>query len=132
MIGIDTNVLVRYLIEDDDAQCIRVQKLIEQYKGIKGALFINNAVVCETLWVCERGYKYSKQQVIALLKSMLSTVEFSFEDNQLLWLSATEYEHSSFADFPDVLIGLLNISRGCDHTVTFDKKASNLEAFILL
>jgi len=132
MIGIDTNILVRYLTEDNEAQHLKVCDLIEQYSGIRGALFINNIVVCEAVWVCERGYKYSKQQVMALLKIMLSTVEFSFEDDKLLWMSATEYKNSSSSDFSDVLIGMLNLSRGCDNTMTFDKKASHLEAFALL
>ncbi len=66
-----------------------------------------------------------------IMKKMLSTVELVFEDCELFFASVLEYE-SSFADFPDVLIGNLNKKMGCFTTITFDKKASNLESFEIL
>ena len=105
---------------------------MQRYEGVRGAFFINNTVVCEAVWTCARGYKYSKHQIISLLKAMLSTIEFQFEDEGLLWSASAECEKFSFADLPDVLIGLLNVSRGCKYTITFDKKASSLDGFKLL
>lgn len=131
MIGIDTNVLVRYLTEDDEIQSTKAIKLIDKYTGINGAIFINNIVVCELVWVLERGYKYNKAQVVTVLKSILTTVEFCFQDQQILWVSATEYAGSS-ADFADILICQLNNNDGCSETFTFDKKASSLKMFTIL
>ncbi|HJD55763.1 MAG TPA: type II toxin-antitoxin system VapC family toxin [Rickettsia endosymbiont of Pyrocoelia pectoralis] len=128
MIGIDTNILVRYLTSDDKVQSIKATKLIERYFGQENSIFINNIVICELIWVLEKGYKYSKEQIISVLKEIFSTIEFSFENHQVLWLSVLEYENYK-ADFSDILIGKLNIFNGCSYTVTFDKAASELTMF---
>ena len=106
-------------------------KLIDEYTDTKGAIFINNIVVCELIWVLERGYKYSKDQVIATLKSILTTVECCFEDHQILWKSATEYAGSA-TGFADILIGQFNAQNNCSQTFTFDKKASSLSMFTII
>lgn len=131
MIGIDTNILVRYLTEDDEIQSSKAVNLIEKYAGINGSIFINNIIICQLVWVLERGYKYSKDQVIKALKSVLTTKEFSFEDHQILWISSTQYSDSS-ADFSDILIGHLNSKNGCNETYTFYQKASMLEMFSII
>ncbi|QQV74880.1 hypothetical protein H6P87_00422 [Rickettsia tillamookensis] len=128
MIGIDTNILIRYLTGDDKVQSIKATELIERYSGQENSIFVNNIVICELVWVLERGYKYSKEQIILVLKEIFSTVEFSFENQQVLWLSVLEYENYK-ADFSDILIGKLNIFNGCNYTVTFDKAASELTMF---
>jgi predicted nucleic-acid-binding protein len=131
MIGIDTNVLVRYLTEDDEIQSTKAIKLIDGYTGTHGAIFVNNIVICELIWVLERGYKYTKNQVTSVLKSILTTVEFGFEDHKILWMSAMEYEQSS-TNFADILIGQLNSENDCSQTYTFDKKASSLSMFTII
>ncbi|MCC8418441.1 MAG: type II toxin-antitoxin system VapC family toxin [Rickettsia endosymbiont of Glossina mortisans submortisans] len=131
MIGIDTNILIRYLTGDDKVQSIKAIELIEKYSGKENSIFINNIVICELVWVLERGYKYSKGQIISVLKEIFSTVEFSFENQQVLWLSVLEYENYK-TDFSDILIGKLNTFNGCNYTVTFDKAASELTMFRLL
>ncbi len=131
MIGIDTNILICYLTGDDKVQSIKAIELIEKYSGKENSIFINNIVICELVWVLERGYKYSKGQIISVLKEIFSTVEFSFENQQVLWLSVLEYENYK-TDFSDILIGKLNIFNGCNYTVTFDKAASELTMFRLL
>jgi predicted nucleic-acid-binding protein len=128
MIGVDTNVLVRYIIEDDKTQAVKAARLIEKYSGKAGSVFINNIVLCELIWVLERGYKYKKDHVVQLLKNILTTIEFSFEDHQILWVCTAEYEKST-ADFSDILIGNLNKKSGCSHTYTFDSNASKLSEF---
>lgn len=131
MIAIDTNVLVRYLTNDDEIQSQKVLQLLSSQIGKSNSIFINNIVICELIWVLERGYKYSKQQVVSTIKEILATVEFSFEDHKILWTSIMEYEKSK-ADFSDILIGKLNIARNCTHTLTFDLSASTLSTFILI
>ncbi|WP_231555820.1 PIN domain-containing protein [Rickettsia hoogstraalii] len=84
MIGIDTNILIRYLTGDYKVQSIKAIELIEKYSGKENSIFINNIVICELVWVLERGYKYSKEQIISVLKEIFSTVEFSFENQQVL------------------------------------------------
>ena len=131
MIGIDTNGLVRYVTEDDEVQSTKAIKLIDEYTDANETIFINNIVVCELIWVLELGYKYSKDQVITVLKSILTTVGFAFEDHQILWVSATEYAQSA-AGFADILIGQLNAENNCSKTFTFDKRASDLSMFTIM
>ena len=130
MIGLDTNILVRYLTQDDQIQADISCRLINRYINCERAIFLNNIVICELIWVLERGYKYRKDQIITVLNEILSTVEFNFENQELLWLSLKVFE-SSTADFSDILIGKLNQLQGCDYTYSFDSNTSSLEEFEL-
>ncbi len=131
MIGIDTNVIVRYLTQDDKVQSDKATKLLDKYAGKNNAIFIDNIVICELIWVLERGYKYSKSKIIEVLNEILLTLEFNFEDQKILWLSVEEYSKSN-ADFSDILIGKLNNSKSCVSTYTFDVKSSTLPTFTLV
>lgn len=128
MIGIDTNILVRHLTQDDELQSKIASDLIEKYARQEGNLFINNIVLCELTWVLAKGYKYSKQEIIEVLKAILTSIEFCFEDHKILWISILDFEKSS-ADFSDILIGQLNKSKNCTSTYTFDTTASDLSYF---
>jgi predicted nucleic-acid-binding protein len=130
MIAIDTNVLVRYLTQDDSEQAQIVNKLLEKYGGYPQSIFINNIVICELTWVLERGYKYSKSQIISVVRSIFSTLEFSFEHHNVLWLALEEYELKNI-DFSDSLISQLNKYYGCEKTFTFDKVAAKNNLFVL-
>jgi len=131
MIGIDTNILVRYLTQDDKVQSEQATKLIDKYAGKSGTIFINNIVICELIWVLERGYKYSKSQVLNVLKEILTTLEFSFDDHKILWTSIIDYEKAD-ADFSDILIGKLNLLNACSQTYSFDVKAAKLSTFTMV
>jgi len=128
MIGIDTNILVRYLTQDDEAQSAIATKIINQYENNAESVFISNIVLCELIWVLERGYKYSKKEIVSVMQITLSTIEFAFEYHEILWLSLSDYEKYQ-ADFSDILLGKINYLHGCEYTVTFDAKASNLKEF---
>lgn len=131
MVGIDTNILVRYLTQDDTEQARHVSLLLEKYEGQKQCIYINNIVLCELIWVLERGYKYSKQQISLAIRTLLSTQEFVFEHLEASWLALEVYEKNN-ADFSDALIGEVNKFRGCNTTVTLDIAASKLTTFNLL
>lgn len=128
MIGIDTNVLLRFLTQDDLQQAQIAEDLISKYYHKEKSILINNIVICEIIWVLEKGYEYSKKQIKDALKSILSTMEFTFENLEILWVSLEEYEKYN-TDFSDILIGNLNLSLNCSTTLTFDKKTSNLQSF---
>jgi len=131
MIGLDTNVLVRYLTQDDQKQANKAVKLIEDHLGQKQSMFINNIVFCELIWVLERGYKYSKQQISSAIRILLSAQEFAFEQLDSLWIALDKYEKDNI-DFSDALIGELNKSYKCAHTYSFDTQASKMSNFELL
>lgn len=123
MIGIDTNILIRYLTKDDEDQSNEASKLFEQYSGIESSIYINNIVLCEVVWVLEAAYKYPKQDIIRALKLVLQTPEFAFENHVTIVKVLYDYEQSNGADFSDILISATNTDKGCIITYSFDKKA---------
>jgi predicted nucleic-acid-binding protein len=130
MIGIDTNILVRYFTQDNLEQAQIVEQIIDNYATSPNSLFINNIVMCELIWVLESGYKYSKEAISAVIKQMLSTEEFAFENQELLWLALNQYNQNKL-DFSDALIGAINKDFGCSETLTFDQTAIRANNFKL-
>ena len=104
MIGIDTNILVRYLTNDNEEQSQKVLNLLEQYSGTESSVYINNIVLCEVVWVLEAAYKYPKQDITHALKLILQTPEFSFDNHATIVKVLYDYEQSNGADFSDILI----------------------------
>lgn len=128
MIAVDTNILVRYITNDDKEQALLATTLLDSYIGKEKSIFMNNIVLCELVWVLVRGYKYQKEDIIKTLKLLLSSIEFEFENHELAFLAVIEYEKAE-ADFSDILIGLLNNYRNCSVTYSFDQKALKLKYF---
>lgn len=131
MIGIDTNILIRYLTQDDKVQASLAGQIIDKYASQPQSIFINNIVICEIVWVLARGYKYKKEQITSVFRQILSTSEFAFEKQSILWEALEEYEQKNL-DFSDALIAKLNQSYDCNHTFTFDNSASQSSGFELL
>lgn len=130
MIAIDTNILVRYITQDDEPQSKSAENLLSKYDRKSQSIFINNIVLCELVWVLERGYKYSKEQIAATIRVILSTAVFAFEHHNILWMALEDYDHNK-ADFADCLIAQLNKSQGFHQTFTFDKSATKHNLFTL-
>lgn len=123
MIGIDTNILVRYLTNDNEEQSQKVLNLLEQYSGTESSIYINNIVLCEVVWVLEAAYKYPKQDITHALKLILQTPEFSFDNHATIVKVLYDYEQSNGADFSDILISASNKDNNCIATYSFDKKS---------
>lgn len=119
MIGLDTNVLVRYLTQDDPSQARMANKIIEESAKAAIPLYINNIVLCELSWVMMRAYKITKEELINLLEKIILTAEFEIENREYVWQALSDYKLCE-ADFTDALIGRINIGMGCKKTYTFD------------
>jgi predicted nucleic-acid-binding protein len=130
MKGIDTNVLVRYLVQDDPGQARRATRFIESECSADEPALINRIVMCELVWVLESAYGYSRDKVTVALERILRTKQFRIEDHQEAWSSFREYQDGG--DFGDAFIGSVNRRLACDHTVTFDRKAGRRPGFALL
>ena len=94
MIAIDTNILVRYITQDDLQQAEATENLLATYNNKPQSIFINNIVLCEFVWVLEKGYKYTQQQISSTIRIILSTEEFAFEYQLALSRSLYGYKLS--------------------------------------
>lgn len=131
MIGIDTNVLVRYLAQDDPKQAKIAAEFIEETCTKDNLGFINHITLCEMCWVLKRLYKTPKEQLAEIIEQLLRTAQLFVQDPQVVWMALEEFKEDN-TDFPDCLIAQINLINDCSSTVTFDVKASNVAGFNLL
>ena len=129
MLGIDTNVLVRFLVRDDDAQFEKARKLIKREVAAGRRVFINQLVLMETEWVLRSRYAVPKNQIIEAISSLLNATDVQFEDEPAIEETLFIWKDST-ADFADCLIGAKNRRMGCRTTATFDVKAAKLPGFM--
>lgn len=127
MTGIDTNVIVRYLVQDDPQQARRATRFITNECSSEAPGFINRIVLCELVWVLETAYGYARENVALALERILRTSQFTIEDHQEARSSFREYQDG--ADFADSFIAAVNRRHGCERTVTFDRKAGRRSGF---
>lgn len=121
MIGLDTNVLVRYLVQDDAAQARAASHLIETRCTSEEPGFVSLLVLAELVWVLDRAYGYARNQVTGVLDGILTAAELKVQQSDLARSALVDYGNGP-ADFADYLIGHVNAECGCSTTVTFDKR----------
>ena len=131
MIGLDTNVVIRYLVQDDKKQSAAATHFIENSLTTDAPGYINHVTLCEIIWVLQRCYGVKKPQVREIIQALLGTKQLIVENVEVTWKALRTFDVKN-ADFCDALIGQANIHSGCEHTVTFDKRAASLSAFDLL
>ena len=122
MIGLDTNVLVRLLAGDDEAQRAIARAYIERHASPSDPAFIDRIVLVETVWVLESVYAYSRAQISTAIDALLRTVHFVIEDSELARAALALYRGGD--DFADAAIVTTNVAYGCTRTATFDRKAA--------
>lgn len=123
MIGLDTNLLVRYIVQDHAEQAHAATQLIEGQctKGSPG--YLNLLVMVELVWVLNRAYGYADSDVRRVLMQLLRTTEFKIEDSDAVWAALREFDVGT-ADFADYLVAQRNRAAGCTSTHTFDRSAA--------
>ncbi len=131
MLGIDTNVLVRYLVCDDEAQFEKANRLIKREIGAGETVFVSLPVLLETEWVLRSRYGLKKAEIIEAISGLLDATEIQFEAEPAIEESLNLWKDGT-ADFADCLIGAHNRRLGCRATATFDAKAARLPAFLAL
>ncbi|KPJ83203.1 MAG: hypothetical protein AMS19_05170 [Gemmatimonas sp. SG8_23] len=120
MIGLDTNVLVRYLTLDDPRQAKIATEVIEGATTAGEPLFVSTVVMCEVVWVLERGYRFDRAHVEHAIDALLRTAQLHFREKDLLLAALADYRGGS-GDFADYVIGRDAAAEGCSRTVTFDR-----------
>lgn len=131
MIGLDTNVLVRYVLRDDVHQAELVDKLIEQAIAGQAFIVISLLTMQETEWVLRACAKIDKASIIALFKALLESVDILIEMEDILEEAILHFENGN-ADFSDCLMIAQYQHLACDYMVTFDSKAARIEGAMLL
>ncbi len=131
MTALDTNILVRYLVQDDPRLCPPVNDFISRQCTLDDPGFINHIVLCELVWVLETSYGYSKPMILETLYKLISTSQFAIENQGAVVGAVLSYKNSK-ADFADALIGKMNKLAGYSKTVTLDTGAAQLPEFEFL
>ena len=121
MIGLDTNVLVRYLTQDHPDQASKASQLIEKLCTRDEPGFISLSVLCELVWVLRGAYGYEKKLIVEVLEHILSTRELKVEAEQTARSSLSAYRRGT-ADFADYAIIFSNRAYGCETTYSFDQR----------
>jgi predicted nucleic-acid-binding protein len=129
MLGVDTNVLVRYLVGDDQSQYERARRLIHREEDIGEPVLVSLLVLLEMERVLRSRYALTKHDIVAAFNSLLQTAEVVFEDEPSVEHAIYVWKDSR-AEFADCLINARHRRLGCRATATFDRKALKLAGFI--
>jgi predicted nucleic-acid-binding protein len=131
MKGLDTNVLVRYLTQDDPKQAAIATKVIEEAAAREEKMLVHPIVFCELIWVLETAYGFPKADILKILERILRTAQFEFSEKDLLWLALAVYR-SSKGDFSDYYLGRANEKAGAGVTLSFDRSLKGDARFQIL
>ena len=134
MIGLDTNVLVRYLAQDDARQAALVSRLIETELTATRPGFISLVVLAELCWVLHRLYSATMDELIAMLDDLLGTPQFHLERRDVVQAAMSRFKAgtSRKAGVVDALTAQIAESEGCAYTVSFDRAAVRAAGMTLL
>ena len=130
MIGLDTNVLVRYIMQDDPKQASKATRLIESLDG-ENPGYITIVSVVELYWVLTSSYELTGEQVAQALEAILRTKQFLVERADQVMRALRVFGEGK-ADFADCLIERSASGAGCDRTMTFDVGASRNAGMTLI
>lgn len=130
MIGLDTNVLVRYIAQDDSAQSPKAAALIDSLSA-EAPGYITLVSVVELVWVMQSCYGLDRDAITEVLSQLLRTRELVVENAEVVWRAVRSYSGSS-ADFADCLIERSAAQAGCTEVYTFDRAAAKSGGMKLL
>ncbi len=129
MIGLDTNVLVRYLTQDDPIQSRAATEVIERRLTAQNPGYISIVAMVETVWVLDRAYRLAAGKIAAAVERMLQADTFVVENEQEVFTAMIALKKG--LSFADAIIAALGAKAGCSFTLTFDRKALRLPGFKL-
>ena len=129
MIALDTNVLVRYLVEDDAAQSARAAKRITSASQSGDELFVSTLVLCEVAWVLVVAYKVPKTELAGALRQLLRARQLVFENKDAFTQALDAFERGR-GDLADYVIRETAHMHGCTSVATFDKALLKESGFV--
>lgn len=122
MIGLDANILLRAILNDDPVQSVAAQKLLRSL-GEDRSGFVNVPVLMEFFWVLRSRYKLPRARLASVMRDLLEVEYLEFEALQTVGKALAAYEGGT-ADFADAIIGMRNLELGVEKTFTFDENAA--------
>ncbi len=128
MIGLDTNVVIRYLVQDDSVQTAIANRIFESEMTSANKGIICPIVLCEIVWVLLRSYKQKRQKVQEVIRTLLLADNIEMQHRDSVWKALREFEQGA-ADFSDYLIAHINQECGAAFTLTLDRSASQHRLF---
>ncbi len=128
MIGLDTNVIVRYLTQDDAVQSRKATEIVERRLTADRPGFVSIVAMIEAVWVLDRAYNLSPKEIAAAVERMLQTEVLLVENEQEVFVAMVALREGR-GSFADALIAALGVRAGCKYTLTFDHKALRLSGF---
>jgi predicted nucleic-acid-binding protein len=129
MRGVDTNVVVRYLTQDDAAQSKRANAIIDGALAGGERLHLDDIVLCELVWVLRTAYGFDRATVAETLSKLLEAAQLSVDNRDLLREATRRF--AGTGDFADFVLALRNRAAGCDTTLTFDRAHRQSDLFTL-
>lgn len=130
MIGLDTNILVRYVTQDDPVQSAKATHILERRLSTANPGFVSVVTMAEAVWVLDRAYHLTDTEIAAAIERMLQVEVLVVENEQEVFRAMVALKQGRVA-FADALIAELGARAGCTHTLTFDRKALRLPSFKL-
>lgn len=131
MIGLDTNVIVRYVVQDDPRQAALATRLFERTLSAEEPGFVTCITLCEAAWVLAECYSADRERIAKVIEGLLASKQIVVEQADAAWKALRAWKGSS-ADFADALIGQIVAAHEGAKTVTFDRAAAKLPGFELL
>jgi predicted nucleic-acid-binding protein len=131
MRALDTNVLVRYLVNDDPAQAAVADRVLDDCRRKREPVFLSILVLCEMVWVLASSFGQSKSEIVAVLERILDLDLFRVEHEPLVRRSLEHFRRGK-GNFADYLIGEIGNEAGCRDTVTFDRALKDAPGFQIL
>ena len=134
MIGLDTNVLVRYLAQDEAGQAALATRLFERQLSAVEPGFISLVVLAELCWVLKRLYGANPGELVETVEDMLRLPQFHLEQREVVQAAVVDAKTAKGrrVGFVDAIIAALALAEGCTHTLTFDKGAARAAGMKLL
>jgi predicted nucleic-acid-binding protein len=130
VIAIDTNVLVRYLVADDQRQAERAKRLVDSAREAGEKVFVGQIVLCETIWVLEGAYRAQKRDLLTALQRLVESDVFELERPRVVRRASDLFAQGK-ADFAEYLLGQVARAEGAAVTYTFDRQLKGASLFAL-
>jgi predicted nucleic-acid-binding protein len=131
MIGLDTNVVVRYLAQDDPVQSPKATQIFERRLTEQEPGFVSLVTMVETVWVLDTVYGLAAREIAQAVERMLQADTLVVQNEQEVFTAMVALK-SGRGSFADALVRALGAWAGCGSTLAFDRKAARLDGFVVV